>query len=70
VARKDEAKGERLIAVTNESRLTLEDLRQILRSRGLSNLAMPREIKWVRDIPRLGTGKVNHRELEKLMGVL
>jgi acyl-[acyl-carrier-protein]-phospholipid O-acyltransferase/long-chain-fatty-acid--[acyl-carrier-protein] ligase len=67
IARPDEAKGERLIAVTNESRLKLEEVRDAIRARGFNNLAVPREIKVVREIPRLGTGKVNHKELEKLV---
>ena len=66
-ARPDEGKGEKLILVTNEQRLTLAQAREAIRSRGLSNLAVPREIQLVRDIPLLGTGKVNHRELEKLI---
>jgi acyl-[acyl-carrier-protein]-phospholipid O-acyltransferase/long-chain-fatty-acid--[acyl-carrier-protein] ligase len=65
VAVPDEDKGERLIAVSNESRLTLEEIRNAIKSKGLSNLAVPREVKTVREIPKLGTGKVNHRELEK-----
>ncbi len=65
IARPDEDKGERLIAVSNESRLSLEEIRAAVRARGLPNLAAPREIRFVREIPKLGTGKVNHRELEK-----
>lgn len=56
-------KGEKLIAVTNESRLTLADVREAVRSKGLTNLCAPREIVHVREIPKLGTGKTNHREL-------
>jgi acyl-[acyl-carrier-protein]-phospholipid O-acyltransferase/long-chain-fatty-acid--[acyl-carrier-protein] ligase len=67
VAKPDEGKGEKLIAATNEDRLTLEEVRAVIRGRGLSNLALPREIKVVHEIPRLGSGKVNHRELEKLV---
>jgi acyl-CoA synthetase (AMP-forming)/AMP-acid ligase II/1-acyl-sn-glycerol-3-phosphate acyltransferase len=67
VAMPDADKGERLIAVTNESRLTLEEVRNAIKARGLSNLAVPREIKVVREIPKLGTGKVNHRELERVI---
>ena len=67
VARPDEAKGERLIAVTNEPRLTLEEVREAVKKRGLTNIAAPREIKVVHDIPRLGTGKINHRELERML---
>ena len=67
VAKPDEGKGEKLIAATNESRLTMDEVRSAIRGRGLTNLAVPREIKVVHDIPRLGTGKINHRELEKLV---
>jgi acyl-[acyl-carrier-protein]-phospholipid O-acyltransferase/long-chain-fatty-acid--[acyl-carrier-protein] ligase len=45
----------------------MEEVRAALRARGLSNLAVPREIKVLHDLPQLGTGKINHRELEKLV---
>ena len=67
IAVPDEDKGEKLIAVTNEHRLTLDDIRTALRAKGLPNLCLPREIKVVREIPKLGTGKINHRELVKEM---
>lgn len=67
VARPDEDKGEALIAVTNEAKLTLEEIRGAIKGKGFTNLAVPREIKVVREIPKLGTGKVNHRELQKLL---
>ena len=67
VAKPDEAKGERLIAVTNEARLTLDQVREAIRARGLANLAAPREVKVLRELPRLGSGKINHRELEKMV---
>jgi acyl-[acyl-carrier-protein]-phospholipid O-acyltransferase/long-chain-fatty-acid--[acyl-carrier-protein] ligase len=67
VARPDAARGEKLIAVTNEPRLSLEEVRAAVHARGLNNLAVPREIKVLRDVPRLATGKINHRELEKFV---
>jgi acyl-[acyl-carrier-protein]-phospholipid O-acyltransferase / long-chain-fatty-acid--[acyl-carrier-protein] ligase len=67
IARPDEGKGEVLIAVTNEPKLQMEEIRTAIRSKGLSNLSVPREIKVVREIPKLGTGKINHRELVKLL---
>ena len=67
VARPDEDKGERLLAATNEPRLTLEAIRAVLREKGLPNLAMPRELRVVSQIPKLGTGKTDHRALEKLL---
>jgi acyl-[acyl-carrier-protein]-phospholipid O-acyltransferase/long-chain-fatty-acid--[acyl-carrier-protein] ligase len=33
----------------------------------LPNIAAPREVKFIHEIPKLGTGKTNHRELEKLL---
>lgn len=63
----DEDKGERLIAISNEPKLTLDDLRKVIKEKGLNNLSVPREIKTVREIPKLGTGKINHRELQKLI---
>lgn len=67
LTRPDEDKGEVLIAVVNEPRLTLDDLRIAIRARGLTNLCAPRELAVVREIPKLGTGKVNYRELEAQM---
>ncbi len=67
LSKPDEDKGEMLIAVTNESRLQLEEIRAAIKAKGLANLWMPREVKYVREIPKLGTGKVNHRELAKMI---
>jgi acyl-[acyl-carrier-protein]-phospholipid O-acyltransferase/long-chain-fatty-acid--[acyl-carrier-protein] ligase len=67
VARLDEEKGEKLIAVSNEARLSIEEVRAAVKARGQPNLAVPREVKFNHEIPKLGTGKTNHRELEKLV---
>ncbi len=65
LARPDPEKGEVLIAVVNNARVRLPDIRVVLRAKGLSNLAAPRELRVVRAIPKLGTGKTDHRELAK-----
>jgi acyl-[acyl-carrier-protein]-phospholipid O-acyltransferase / long-chain-fatty-acid--[acyl-carrier-protein] ligase len=67
ISKPDEAKGEMLIAVSNEQKLSLEEIRAAIKARGLPNIAVPREVKFVQEIPKLGTGKTNHRELEKLV---
>ncbi len=59
----DEGKGEVLLVATNEPRLTLDEVRAAVKAKGLPNLCVPREIFVVHEIPKLGTGKVNHREL-------
>ncbi len=66
LSRPDPQRGETLIAVSNEPKLNLEEVRAAIRAGGLSNLYVPREVKYLRDIPKLGTGKVNHRELQRL----
>lgn len=67
VSKPDADKGEILIAVANDARLQLDEVRAVIRAKGLPNLCVPREVKFIRDIPKLGTGKVNHRELQALV---
>jgi acyl-[acyl-carrier-protein]-phospholipid O-acyltransferase/long-chain-fatty-acid--[acyl-carrier-protein] ligase len=65
ISKPDDDRGEALVAVTNEPKLTMDQIRSVLKSKGFSNITVPRELRYLRDIPKLGTGKVNHRELEK-----
>ena len=67
VSRPDADKGEILIAASNEPKLQLDEIRAAIRAKGLPNLCVPREVRFVKEIPKLGTGKVNHRELEKML---
>ncbi len=67
VTRPDADKGEALICCTNEPRLTAAEIRDAIKSKGLSNLCVPRELVVVKEIPKLGTGKTNHRELQALV---
>lgn len=62
----DQEKGEKLIAITNEARIQLPDIRVILREKGFSNLCAPRELIAIDNIPKLGSGKVDHRSLQKV----
>ena len=63
VALPDGEKGERLVVLTNESKVTLESVRGVLRAKELPNIAVPREVRVVSAIPKLGTGKVDYRTL-------
>jgi acyl-[acyl-carrier-protein]-phospholipid O-acyltransferase/long-chain-fatty-acid--[acyl-carrier-protein] ligase len=67
ITQHDAERGEALIAVSNEAKLNLDEIRAAIKAKGLSNLCVPREVKYLRDIPKLGTGKVDHRELQKLI---
>ena len=66
-SRPDEYKGEALIAVTNEPKLQLEEIRAAIKAKGLANLCIPREIKYVDEIPLLGSGKIDHRKLVEMI---
>jgi acyl-[acyl-carrier-protein]-phospholipid O-acyltransferase/long-chain-fatty-acid--[acyl-carrier-protein] ligase len=65
LTRPDENKGEAIVAVCNEPRLQLSEIREAIKNKGLSNLCAPRQLQYVKEIPKLGTGKVNYRELAK-----
>jgi acyl-[acyl-carrier-protein]-phospholipid O-acyltransferase / long-chain-fatty-acid--[acyl-carrier-protein] ligase len=67
LSRPDADRGEALVAVSNDQKVQLDEIRNAIKAKGLSNLYAPKEIKYVRDIPKLGTGKVNHRELQKII---
>ena len=41
--------------------------RATVRAEGLSNLYLPRELRFLRTLPKLGSGEVNYRELGKLI---
>jgi len=56
-----------LVAVTNKPELTGAEVRAAVTEAGLPNLAVPREIKVLPEIPVLGSGKVNYPELNKLV---
>jgi len=67
IARPDADKGEILIAATNKEDLKLDEIRKAIQAKGLPNLAAPRDLKHLEELPVLGTGKINHRELETLL---
>jgi len=67
VSKPDIEKGEQLVAVTNKPELTGAEVRAAVTEAGLPNLAVPREIKVLPEIPVLGSGKVNYPELNKLV---
>ena len=67
VARPDADKGEQLVAATNKAELSADEIREAITKAGLPNLAVPREIKVLDEIPVLGSGKTNYPELSKLV---
>ena len=65
LAQPDAQRGEQLIAVANQPSLSLAEIRKAIQTAGHSNLSFPRQLKIVREIPKLGTGKIDHRTLQK-----
>ncbi|HIM22892.1 MAG TPA: AMP-dependent synthetase, partial [Verrucomicrobia bacterium] len=63
VALPDADKGEKLVAVTNEPSLELGEIREAIAAAGMTNLCAPRDLRVMDELPKLGTGKLNHREV-------
>ena len=63
----DEKKGERIIVVTNHPSADLKGIRDTLKGQGFTELAMPREMRHVKQLPKLGTGKVDYPALQKAL---
>jgi acyl-[acyl-carrier-protein]-phospholipid O-acyltransferase/long-chain-fatty-acid--[acyl-carrier-protein] ligase len=64
----DEKKGERLILATTFKLATRELVLGVLRAKGLPELAVPREVRVVKSLPLLGSGKVDVQQVQKLVG--
>jgi len=63
VAVPDTERGEKLVAVTNKSELSLAEVRVAIAAAGMTNLCAPRDLRVMDELPKLGTGKLNHREV-------
>lgn len=62
-----EERGETLVLVTNEAKLTDARVREVVRASGLSNLCIPRSVVVVDSLPRLGSGKVDYIGLRAML---
>jgi len=63
----DEIKGEKLILITNNGQIELKNAREKLKARGFSELACPKDIRFIKEIPKLGTGKVDYMKLKEML---
>ena len=68
VAMSDERRGERLVVVTNDARIDQRRVRDTLKGRGFPDLAVPRTIRFMKDIPKLGSGKIDYVGLKGMIG--
>jgi len=60
-------KGEELVLCTSDTALTVESAREAVRSRGLSDLNVPRQIRLCKPFPLLGSGKPDLVALQSLI---
>jgi len=64
----DPGRGECIVLFTTDPALTREQLAEAARARQLSEIALPRRIRVVEDLPVLGTGKINYPLLKDWAG--
>lgn len=62
----DEKKGEQLVLFTTEPMVERSALITAFKQKGLSELAVPKTIRVVEEIPLMGTGKVDYVKLKEI----
>lgn len=66
VTREDQSKGEAIVVYTTCKETDRRTLTQTARSLGIPELAISRDVRYIRELPRLGSGKINYRELTEM----
>ena len=61
----DHSRGESIILFTTDSDLTRDELVSAAQGLGYPEIAVPRKIRWIDNLPLLGTGKVDYVALQK-----
>ena len=62
----DERKGEKLVLVTTCENADRKSIQQYISERGGAEIMVPREIMYTKQIPVLGTGKLDYPAIQKL----
>ena len=62
----DEKKGEQLVLFTTYAEAQRSSILECFKAKGLSELAVPKTIKIVEEIPLMGTGKVDYVKLKEM----
>jgi acyl-[acyl-carrier-protein]-phospholipid O-acyltransferase/long-chain-fatty-acid--[acyl-carrier-protein] ligase len=67
VALPDPRKGERIVIATTQSDARADDLAATARARGVPEIAVPRQVCVVPEIPLLGSGKPNYPKITTMV---
>ena len=72
VAVPDDRKGEQIILVSESADMTRQLLLASARQAGIAELCLPKQVIYMSEVPRLGSGKINYPELTQrvLLGEL
>ncbi len=62
----DKRKGEKLVLITTYKHADRKQLQQFISSQGGAEIMVPREILFTKEIPLLGTGKLNYAAIQQL----
>lgn len=62
----DKKKGEKIVLFTSEKDVSEKVFRKFIKQAGVSSLHIPNTIEYIEELPILGTGKANYRELEEM----
>ena len=63
VTREDQSKGEAIVIFTTCAETDRRTLTQTAKSLGIPEIAISRDVRVVKELPRLGSGKVNYQAL-------